>query len=109
MQFRELLAERERGEALALFDDIRCAHRGPDAHEEMDVAGLYVQFEDGPALFVALLANQLVTPFANLMHQHLPAAFGAPDAVVDTQMDMLLDALVVQVAYVVAPVDILPQ
>ncbi len=50
MQFRELLAERERGESLALFHNLSGAHRRPDPHKEMDVIGLYRQFQNRPAL-----------------------------------------------------------
>ena len=108
MQFWELLAQRERGESLALFDHIRRAHRGPDPHKEMDVIGLHRQFQNRPALLVTLLANQVFAACANLIHQHLSPAFGTPDEVVDNQMHMVFVALVVQVAHVVSPVDILP-
>ena len=108
MQLRELLAQREGGEALALFHHIRRAHRGPDAHKAMDVIGLHRQFQNRPALLVALLANQRLAACANLVHQRLSAALGTPDEVVDNQMEMVFVALVVEVAHLVSPVDIPP-
>ncbi len=42
------------------------------------------------------------------MNQHLFAAFGAPDEVLDNQVDRMFVALVVPVAQVVSPVDNLP-
>ncbi len=109
MQFRELLAERDCGEPLALFDDIRRAHRGPDPHEQMEMIELHSEFHNRPALLVTRLANQLLAAFANLVHQHLAPAFGAPDEVVDNQMHMVFVALVVQVAQDASRVDIPPQ
>src|SRR5262245_5877255 len=82
-QLRKLFAQCERRKPLALFDHIRRAHRRPDAHEDLDVIGLYRQVQNRPALLVALLANQVCTPLATLLHQHLPPALGTPDEVVD--------------------------
>src|SRR6185312_1545073 len=108
MQFRELLTERECREAFALLHHIRRTDRGPDSHKQMDMIGLHSQFQNRPALLVALLANQVITAFANLIYQHLSSAFGTPDEVVDNQMHMMFVALIVQVAHVVYPVAILP-
>ena len=68
MEFWKLFAERECGEALALFGDISGADRGPDAHKEMDVIGLHREFKNRPTLLITLLANHVFTPSANLVH-----------------------------------------
>jgi hypothetical protein len=108
MKFRELVAEREGGASLALLHHIRRAPGGPDPHKEMYVVRLYREFYNRPALLVALLANQVFAAFANLVHQHLSPALRPPDEVVDNQMHVLFVALVVEVTYVVSPVEKLP-
>ena len=108
MQLRKLLAQRECAGSFALFDHFSGAHGRPDPHKQVDMVRLDRQFQDRPALLVALLANQLVAPLATLVHQHLFPALGAPDELVDHQMHVLFVALVVQVAPVVSPAENLP-
>jgi hypothetical protein len=108
MQFRELLAECERGDPLACFRHSSRAHRGPDPHEEMDVIGLDGKLQNRPAFLVTPLANQAFAAFANRVHQHLSPAVGTPDEVVDKQTHLLFVASVVRIALVVPPVDTLP-
>ncbi len=59
----------------------------------MDVIGSHSQFQNRPALLVALPTKQTFTA----------------DEVIGSQMDMVFIALVVQVARIVAPVATLPQ
>jgi len=49
-QFGELLAQIERRDALARFDDLRSARIGPCAHQEMDMIRLDGQRKDHPSL-----------------------------------------------------------
>jgi len=76
VQFRELLAQRERGAALALFDHLRRTDRRPGPHEAVDLVGLHRQVHKRPALLVTLLAHQVLAPLANPIDQHLSPAFG---------------------------------
>ena len=91
-----------------LLHHIRRAYRRPDAHEEVDVIGLHRQFQNRPPRLVARLAKQVFAPCPNLSHQHLAPTLGTPDKVVAKQMHLLLVAVVVQVTYVVPPVDTPP-
>jgi hypothetical protein len=97
MAFRELLAQREGGESRALLHRIGRAHGGPGPPQEMDVIGLHGQFQNRPALLVTLLASQVIAALADhLMHRHLTPVRGAPDEVIDHQMDLVFIALVVR-------------
>src|SRR5579883_472934 len=74
----------------------------------MHMIGLDGQFQDCPALLLALLANQRLTTRPDLVYQHLAPPLGAPDEMIDNQMDVVFVVLIVEIL-VIAHVDILQQ
>jgi hypothetical protein len=109
LQLRKRFAERAGAESLALFDPCGGAHRWPHPHKHGDVVGLNRQFQNRPALFAALLTNQVLAALPQRIDDPRLATLGTPDQAIDHQARMRCVALVVQGAPVVAPVDILPQ
>lgn len=90
----EVLPQNARGEPLAFLDNIRRAVGGPYADKQVDVVGLDGEAKNLPALLSAFLPDEGVALAAHGVDEHGLAALGAPDEVVDNEVDAVLVALV---------------
>jgi len=79
---------------LALLDDLGGRRDRPGPDEQVDVVRLHGQFQDRPALLLALALDQLAAFLGHVADKDRLASFRAPDEVVDDQMDPMLVALV---------------
>src|SRR5439155_12018563 len=69
----------------------------PDTHEEMDMIGLYRQFQYLPALLGTLLLDEGLAVLGDTATKDGLAALGAPDQMVDDKVDAVVITLVFHV------------
>ncbi len=100
-QDRILLAEMMRREPLALLDHL-CGRVGrPDTDEEMDMIGLNRQLHNRPPTLSTFLFNEGTTVLRNGATQNGFASLGAPDQVVNDQVDAVFISLIFHVDIIV--------
>jgi hypothetical protein len=91
----ERLAQAARGKPFALLDDFSGGIGRPGADEQVKVVGLHGQFQDRPAVLLALVLDELAALLADVANEDRFASFGAPDQEVHDKVNPLFVALVV--------------
>src|SRR5262249_886314 len=94
-EVRELSAEREGGDALALVHEVRGALARPHPHQQVNVIRLDPQRQYPPPTLNTFRLNEFPAPRGHRPCQHGLTPFGAPDQVVDDPVDAMRVALVV--------------
>ena len=75
--------------------NVRGQRVGIGPNEQVDVIRLNRQADNLPAMLSHHLVDDLLQPVSHRPYQHLPAPFGAPDDVVDHQVNILSLVLIV--------------
>ena len=82
---------------LALLHHVSGAVAGPDPHEQVDMVRLNRQRQDRPATLSTLALDEFLRACRHWPHQHRLAALGAPEEVVDTQVNPMFVSLLCHV------------
>ena len=96
-----LLAEMVCRESFARLDHSGGRVRRPDTHKEMDMIGLYCQFQYLPTLLSTLLLDEGLAVLSDTAPKHGFPALGTPDQVVDDKVDAVFISLIIHVDIVV--------